>query len=220
LDASLLALLFSEDGLSRGVGLLDGALRMDAAERIRSLAADGAEFAWSLAVEGFGLLARRGVELLGHGRPRGLNGKMIKSVKGCDALTEMHPQPILKAAGVAEATPRGRDSLLDREPVALGDRLDVLSALALGALSFGVRDGLAFVEAVVTGALDRRRVEENISPLALDESKTLVRQLFDRSLRHFVNSPARIKWVERTAAPSCKPAGGRAKQKVLRETFR
>jgi hypothetical protein len=81
LDASLLALLFGEDGLSRGVGLLDSALRMDAAERIRSLAADGAEFAWSLTVEGFGLLARRGVEFLGHGRPRGLNGKA-----GIDAL--------------------------------------------------------------------------------------------------------------------------------------
>jgi hypothetical protein len=63
-------------------------------------------------------------------------------------------------------------------------------------------------------------VEEDVSPLALDESKTLVGQLFDRSLRHFVNSPARIKWIERTAAPSCKPADGRAKQKVLRKTFK
>jgi hypothetical protein len=81
LDASLLALLFGEDGLSRSVGLLDGALRMDAAERIRSLAADRAKLAGRLAVEGFGLLARRGFELLGHGRPRGLNGKMIKNGK-------------------------------------------------------------------------------------------------------------------------------------------
>jgi hypothetical protein len=80
LEASLFAFLFGEDGLARGVGLLDGALRMDAAERVRTLAADGAESSRRLAVEGLGLLARGGVELIGHGKPLGLNGKMIKNL--------------------------------------------------------------------------------------------------------------------------------------------
>jgi hypothetical protein len=66
----------------------------------------------------------------------------------------------------------------------------VFGSFTLGTLSLVVLDGLAFVEAFVRRAFDRRRVEEDVSPLALDEAEALVSQFLDRSLRH-ANSPAR-----------------------------
>jgi hypothetical protein len=45
-------------------------------------------------------------------------------------------------------------------------------------------NGLAFLEGFVGDPFDGGRVEEDVSPLALDEAEALVRQFLDRSLRH------------------------------------
>jgi hypothetical protein len=66
----------------------------------------------------------------------------------------------------------------------------IFGSFTLGTLSLVVLDGLAFVEAFVRRAFDGGRVEEDVSPLALDEAEALVSQFLDRSLRH-ANSPAR-----------------------------
>ena len=74
--------------------------------------------------------------------------------------------------------------------IALADP-DVLGTLPLGAVAFVVLHGLAFVEAVEASPFDRRRMEENISIIALNKAKTLVSQLLNSTLRHVSNSPAR-----------------------------
>jgi len=52
---------------------------------------------------------------------------------------------------------------------------DVLSARALGTLSLGVLDGLAFVKAIETGFYQTAVMEEDVASLAFDEPKSLVR---------------------------------------------
>ena len=51
--------------------------------------------------------------------------------------------------------------------------------------------GLSFAKVVETLTFDGGVMEENVSPLSLDESETLVRQLFDSSLRHVTTLRAR-----------------------------
>jgi hypothetical protein len=50
----------------------------------------------------------------------------------------------------------------------------VFGSFTLGTLSLVVLNGLAFMEAFVGDALDGGRVEEDVSPLALDEAEALV----------------------------------------------
>jgi len=73
----------------------------------------------------------------------------------------------------------------------LGQDLDVFRTSPLGALPFRVLYFLSFAEALIALALDCGTVEEDISPLALDESKTLFSQLLNSTLRHFASLLAR-----------------------------
>jgi hypothetical protein len=74
----------------------------------------------------------------------------------------------------------------------LRDDLHVLGTGTLRALAFGVLHLLTFAEVVEVGfTFDSRAVEEDVSSLPLDETKTLVRQLLNRTLRHFKSLLAR-----------------------------
>ena len=73
------------------------------------------------------------------------------------------------------------------------DRLDVLGTRALGTPAFGERDLLTFVQVVETHALQARRVKEQVLlATRLDESKALVRQLFDASFGHLYLFPLKM----------------------------
>src|SRR5690606_37639952 len=62
---------------------------------------------------------------------------------------------------------------------------DILGPRAFGTASFGILDMLSFTEAVeIHVSLDGRAGEDDISPLALNESESLVSQLLNRTLRH------------------------------------
>jgi hypothetical protein len=183
------AFFLGEDGLTRGVGLLHGALRMDAAEGVGTLAANGAKLSGSLREERLGLLTRHGVDLSGHGgdlrRSDGVVATVMDPAASATAATGQESRLGIKPRGTPERSP----AVVEHSPSKrqLGDRFDVLGTLALRAVAFGIGNGLTFMKAVVTVSAYGRRVEENISPLAFDEAKTLVRQLFDRSLRHVTN---------------------------------
>jgi hypothetical protein len=95
-------------------------------------------------------------------------------------------------------TARARYSRRERSPsmtsIVLGREPDVFSALSLGAGALVVLDGLTFMQTFELHSFEGRRVEENISPFSLNESKTLVRQFLDGSFRHETSSPARSNW--------------------------
>ena len=67
----------------------------------------------------------------------------------------------------------------------LAEDAHVLGAWTLGSLTFAVFHGLAFLQAFVAGIHDRGGVKKDFTLIALNETKPLVRQLFDRPLRHF-----------------------------------
>ena len=63
--------------------------------------------------------------------------------------------------------------------------LHVFGTRALRAAAFGVLDGLSLVQVLDRGAFERRVMEKQFAAIALDESKTLVRnQLLDCALCH------------------------------------
>jgi hypothetical protein len=84
------------------------------------------------------------------------------------------------------------------------DRLDVFRTGTFGSVTFGERDFLAFVKVVKADSLYGRRVEKQIfSSAYLDESESLVSQLLNCAVGHFVlprlllqkrvgNSPGRL----------------------------
>lgn len=75
--------------------------------------------------------------------------------------------------------------------IAVLDGAYVFRTRALGATAFGVFDGLAFAEAIVSASFDRRVVEEEFSAFTLNESEPFFRQLLDSTLRHFATLLAR-----------------------------
>lgn len=90
------------------------------------------------------------------------------------------------------------------------DRGHVLGARSLRALALGVLDLLAFAEAVVAPlANNRGAVEEDVSPLTLDEPKTLFCQLLNRTSQRLVShSTQDAMWPPHRAAataPLAKP---------------
>jgi hypothetical protein len=93
------------------------------------------------------------------------------------------PKPGTKKAAPEHKARERLSLILLRHP--LRNNRDILSTRTLGTLAFVVIYNLALTKALVSGSLDGRMVEENISTLAFDESKTLVRQLLNRTLRHF-----------------------------------
>lgn len=68
------------------------------------------------------------------------------------------------------------------------DRRDVLGTGTLGALALGVLDLLAFGEAIVAPLTNNRRaVEEDVSPLTLNETETLIRQLLNSTSQRTIS---------------------------------
>ena len=65
------------------------------------------------------------------------------------------------------------------------DHADVLSARALGPTTFVLRDRLPFAQVLEASTFDGRHVEEHVGAAAIrDETKTLISQTLDRTLRH------------------------------------
>ena len=65
------------------------------------------------------------------------------------------------------------------------DHANVFGARTLGAATFVIRDLLAFAQILEANALDGRHVEKHVGAGAIrDETKTLISQTFDRTLRH------------------------------------
>lgn len=60
--------------------------------------------------------------------------------------------------------------------------LDILGALAFGAIALVVRHRLTLIKGVVGSPLDGRRMEKDISVISLDESKPLVGQFLNRTV--------------------------------------
>lgn len=80
----------------------------------------------------------------------------------------------------------GRES--DWGPTSV-DNPNVFSSGAFRALPHFVLDGLPHAESLYGGFLQGRVVEEDVSPLTLDEAKTSVRRQFlDGTLRHVCHS--------------------------------
>src|SRR5476651_1828901 len=74
--------------------------------------------------------------------------------------------------------------LIHTRQTRLGE-FDVFGTRAFGAAAFGVGHGLTNIQRFDGGSFERTVMKEQVAPLSLDESKTLVgQQLLNRALRH------------------------------------